>query len=105
MTKKIVTIDRRAGKELKGFSVKVKLEFDALIYTLRNEGKLSLPEGKKISRNLFEIRVKVGSIYRGFYAYVGRNEIIILHFFQKKSQKTPIRNFEVAERRLREYER
>lgn len=102
--KKIITIDPRAEKELGKFSNKVRLEFDAVIYILKTEGKLNLPEGKKIGRNLFEIRVKVGSAYRGLYAYIGRDGIVILHFFQKKSQKTPTTSFEVAERRLREYE-
>lgn len=58
---------------------------------------------KKIGRNLFEIRVKVNGEYRGFYAYVLNNVIVILHFFKKKSQKSPLRDLRLAERRLNDY--
>jgi phage-related protein len=102
--KKVLTIDPRAEKELNKFSKKVRLDFDSLIYILRNEGTLGLPDGKKIGRKLFEIRVKVNEIYRGIYAYINKDGIVILHFFQKKSQKTPIRDLKVSERRLKEYE-
>jgi phage-related protein len=102
--KKLVTIDLRAEKELSGFSFEAQREFKSLIYTLKNEGKLSLPAGKKIGDNLFEIRIRVGGIYRGLYAYISRGGIIVLHFFQKKSQKTPIKDLKVARKRFKEYE-
>jgi phage-related protein len=102
--KKRIIIDSRAEKELKKFSEKVQLEFEGFIRILKTQGKIGFPEGKKIGRNLFEIRVKTGGAYRGFYAYIGKEGILILHFFRKKSQKTPLKNIKVAERRLREYE-
>ena len=101
--KKLIAVDPRAEKELNKFDQKVRLDFDSLIKILGNEGKLSIPEGKKIGKKLFEIRVKVNGIYRGIYAYVGKEGIVILHFFQKKSQKTPIKSIKIAERRLKEY--
>lgn len=74
-----------------------------MIEILKTEGKLELPKGKKIDRNLFEIRVKVGGEYRGFYAYILDDVVLILHFFKKKSQKSPLRSLRLAERRLYEY--
>ncbi len=68
------------------------------------EGKLDLPHSKKVTRNLFEIRVKFQGEYRGFYAYIGKLDIVILHFFRKKTQKTPIKDLELAQRRLKQYE-
>jgi phage-related protein len=102
--KKIVKIDTRAEKELRDFSLDVQKEFRGLIQTLGIEGRLDLPRGKKIGSNLFEIRVKFKGEYRGLYAYVLGNDVIILHFFQKKSQKTPIKDLKVSERRLKDYE-
>ena len=102
--KKVVTIDRRAEKELVRFPIEVQKEFKSLIYTLKNEGRLSLPDGKKIGNNLFEIRIRVNGVYRGLYAYISSDGIMVLHFFQKKSQKTPIKSLKIARKRFKEYE-
>ena len=55
--KKIIQIDRHAEKEISKFSKKVQIKFRALINILSSEGKLELPDGKKLSNGLFEIRV------------------------------------------------
>jgi len=103
MEKKIV-IDGNAWKELKEFSLEIQDEFYALLDTLREEGRLNPPEGKKISKDIFEIRVKLKGEYRGLYTYFGKTNILVLHFFRKKTQKTPIKNIKLAGRRLKQYE-
>ncbi len=102
--KKKVFLDRNAKKELDHFSENVKVEFEAYFEILKNEGRLTLPEAKKVTKDLFELRVKIGGEYRGFYAYIGKMYIIILHFFKKTTQKTPIKNIKTAKRRLDKYE-
>lgn len=102
--KKKLLFDNRAEKELRKFSQKVQVEFEAYFIILKQEGRLSFPESKKIDRNLYELRIKYKGEYRGFYGYIGRNYIIILHFFVKKSKKTPLRNLKTAKRRLKQYE-
>ena len=48
---------------------------------------------------LYEIRVEVGSdIYRGFSFFDKGQLIILLNGFQKKTQKTPKNNIELAEK-------
>lgn len=101
---KRVFIDKNAEKELREFSQEVQLEFQGHFENLRTQGKIDFPDSKKIKRNLFEIRVKYEGEYRGFYAYVEKLEIIILHLFRKKTQKMPAKNLKVAERRLKNYE-
>ena len=103
MEKKIV-IDENAGKELKEFSLEVQDEFQASLDTLRIKGRLESPEAKKISKDIFEIRIKLKGEYRGLYTYFGKKNILALHFFRKKTQKTPIKNIKLAERRLKQYE-
>ncbi len=45
---------------------------------------------KHLEDGIYEIRVKVGSdIYRIFCFFDAGNLVILLHAFQKKSQKTP----------------
>lgn len=53
---------------------------------------------------LFEIRVQSGSdIFRIFCFFDSNNLVVIGHGFQKKSQKTPQREIERAEKIKREY--
>lgn len=102
--KKIVRFDSKAQKELYKLDILVQREFTGLIIKLEKDGKLNFPEAKKIDNNLFEIRVKLGGAYRGFYGYMEGDYIVILHFFHKKSQKTPSKNLKLTLRRLKQYE-
>ena len=53
---------------------------------------------------LFEIRVEVGSnIFRVFSFFDEGNLVILLNGFQKKSQKTPKNEIELAEKLKKEY--
>lgn len=101
--KKQIVIDKSAEKELGKLSEEVQLKFQGHFEALGEEGKLDFPDARKISKDLFEIRVKLKGQYRGFYAYVQEDYVIILHIFQKKTQKTPLMNIEMAERRLVKY--
>lgn len=102
--KKSIFLDRNAEKELREFSEEVQLEFEAYFKILELEGKLDLPHAKKVTKDLFEIRIKLQGEYRGFYAYIGKLDIVVLHFFRKKTPKTPIKDLELAQRRLKQYE-
>ncbi len=53
---------------------------------------------------LFEIRVEVGSnIFRVFTFFDEGNLVILLNGFQKKTQKTPKNEIELAEKLKKEY--
>jgi phage-related protein len=53
---------------------------------------------------LYEIRVEVGSnIFRIFCCFDKGNLVILFNGFQKKSQKTPRQEIELAEKLKREY--
>jgi phage-related protein len=60
---------------------------------------LRLPHSKKISKNIFELRIKGMQEVRIFYAFY-KNKIILLHGFIKKSQKLPVREIEYAEKQF-----
>jgi phage-related protein len=58
-------------------------------------------EGKK---GLYEIRVEVGNnIFRIFCCFDRGNLVILFNGFQKKTQKTPSKEIEKAERLMNEY--
>ena len=59
---------------------------------------LSLPHSKKITKELYELRIKGKQEIRIIYVFL-RNNIYLLSGFQKQSQKTPKREIKTAERR------
>ncbi len=63
---------------------------------------LGLPYTKAMGEGLFEIRAKgKEGIGRSFFCTVKGKEIVILHSFTKKSQKTPKRELATARKRLK----
>lgn len=61
------------------------------------------PHVKHVERKLWELRIRcVEGTYRYLMTVVERRVIILLHAFQKKSQKLPLRELETARRRMRD---
>lgn len=59
---------------------------------------------KLTNTNLWEVRVQVGNnIFRILGLIDGDNLIILTNGFQKKTQKTPKKEIELAEKRMRDY--
>ena len=100
---KFLYIDRRAEAELMHFSEAVETDFRALFTLLEERGALDFPEARKITPDLFELRVRLEGSYRGFYAYLDADAIVVLHCYQKKTQKAPARNLKTAQQRLQRY--
>ena len=101
--KKAVQIDKNAEKEISKFPKIVQIKFRALINILIIKGKLEYPDGKKLPKGLFEMRIKHDNAYRSFYAYLKQNLIIVLSAFIKKTQKTPLKELKKAYKRLKQY--
>src|SRR2546425_2740709 len=56
------------------------------------------------TENLWEVRAEyAGKIYRILACTAKGNRVILLHGFQKKSQKTPRHELEIAEQRKKRY--
>jgi len=60
---------------------------------------LQMPHARPLSghRGLWELRA--GAIRLFYFAHTGR-QLVILHAFRKKSQRTPAREIAIAERRM-----
>ena len=64
---------------------------------------LGEPHTKAFGGGLFELRLKgAEGIARVFYCTLVGKRIVMLHSFMKKSAKTPTRNREIAESRMKE---
>ena len=56
---------------------------------------------KTINSSAFELRIKDSSgAYRVFYVLFDKGRILIPHAFTKKTQKTPLKEINVAKKRL-----
>jgi len=78
----------------------VKAKFIGMIDFLEEYGPfLSGKYTKKIRKNLYELRITEKEQIRVFYT-VWQQEIILLHTFKKKTQKTPLKEIETALLRL-----
>jgi phage-related protein len=84
--------------------VKEKI-FSDLERLVRFNVELGSPYVEKVKgRDFWELRTRIGGdIYRTFYfAYTGK-KFVLLHGFQKKSQKAPGKELQAAEDRMRDY--
>jgi phage-related protein len=105
MTKwEISYYNEKVAKQVANLPSKIKARYFALADEMMNYGpNLGLPHTRAMGDGLFELRIKAAEgIARAFYCTVIHHTIEILHVFIKKSQKTPLKEIEVAKKRLRE---
>jgi len=85
---------------------KVRLKFNWTLKLIATVDKIPIKYFKHIaaSSGIYEIRVEVGSdIFRVFSFFDKGNLIVLINGFQKKSQKTPKNEIELAEKLKKEY--
>ncbi len=71
---------------------------------LKDQGNLlRMPHSKKITKNIFELRIKGIESIRMLYAFGAKEVIYLLHGFKKKTQKIPLREIKLAENRIKRY--
>jgi phage-related protein len=64
---------------------------------------LGMPHTRAMGDGLFELRLKAAEgIARVLYCTVVARRIVMLHQFIKKSEKTPRKELEIAQRRMKE---
>lgn len=95
-----VNWDRRLQKDLDKLNIIQRSRVDSTVELFKDRAfLLSKKDLKKISKGVWELRQ--GNI-RLLFGMIG-NEAIIVNIFVKKSQKTPLKEIKLAERRLQEY--
>ena len=66
---------------------------------------LGMPHTRAMGEGLFELRLKAAEgIARVFYCTVVNRNIVVLHSFTKKTDKTPPRELKVARQRMKEHQ-
>ena len=96
----------KARDSIRDFPEDVRREFGKAIFDLQNGAKLAMPLSRpmpSIGLGVEELRVRDRSgAYRVFYYTRLADSILIFHAFSKKTQKTPINEIALAQRRLKE---
>lgn len=84
---------------------KIQAKFARIFDLLEDKGTMvGMPYVRPIAGKIYEIRVEQSTnIYRILYFTYTNRQIILLHGFQKKTQKTPKKEIDLAEKRRKEF--
>ncbi len=101
---KITFINTKAEQEAMSFPAGVLAHFLHILELIEEFGPtLGRPHTAPMGSGLFEIRAKGREgIGRALFCTSSAREVIILHAFVKKTQRTPIAALGIARRRMRE---
>lgn len=101
---KFVYYNNRVEKDILNLPIELLSEFLGLQEMMEiKEPSLGMPFTRAMGNGLFEMRIRdKDNIARIFYATVIAEEIVILHNFIKKTQKTPVHELKLAKKRLKE---
>ena len=85
-------------------SEKVVDKIDYALTLLESQDKVSKKFVKYLRDEIYELRAEYeGNIYRVFFIFDNGNIVVLFNGFQKKSQKTPIKELEKAIKLKEEY--
>lgn len=97
--------DKPVEEFLAGLDAAVRAKIVRTLELLRTQQIMPAKFWKKLrGSDLWEVRVEyAGNIYRVLATFAKNNRVVLLHAFQKKSQKTPRQDMEIALRRQKRY--
>ncbi|MEI8139971.1 MAG: type II toxin-antitoxin system RelE/ParE family toxin [bacterium] len=94
--KKLYSATRKVREFIETQPPEIQVEYVKLVERIESDGHLVEPFGKKLDRNLFEMRLRRGRQVRIVYFYYMGNRVIGVHAFVKKTQQTPQRELSQA---------
>ena len=94
----------KVRQEIEAWPVGIAADFFRLTDLMESHGAdLRLPHSRAMGQGLFELRCRgAEGIGRAFYCTMVGQEIVILHSFIKKTQKTSDAELATARKRLRQ---
>ena len=103
----ITYYSREVQEDIMNLPVKLQARYIGLTQRMLVYGpNLGLPHTDAFGGGLFELRLKgVEGIARVFFCTMTEQEIIMLHSFVKKTQKTPAKELKLAKQRMKELKR
>lgn len=105
MTWKVELLNEAVEAELLALPNDMQARFIHIAELLETFGpqRVGMPHIRPLERKLWEMRMtgKAG-IGRGIYVAAHGKRLVVLHFFIKKTQKTPRQALEIAQARMKE---
>ncbi len=100
----ITYYSNRVFQSISKLPLKMRTRYLALTDAMIHRGPhLGMPHTRAMGEGLFELRIKAKEgIARIFYCVQIKHEIVMLHSFIKKTQKTPDKELKTALKRLQE---
>ena len=80
----------------------VQVKYERIIDLLEEKGRLISPYAEKVEKGLFAIRILKPKNIRVFYVYMTGDEVYGIHAYEKKSQKIPVKELNLARKILKQ---
>lgn len=99
------TLSAEVDAEIEALPPALQARFIRLMEMVEALGleQLHEPHVKHVEGKMWELRAKATEgIARGFYVTVTGRRVVVLHVFEKKSQKTPRTALQLARQRLKQ---
>ena len=104
MTWKVSFFSRRLEGEILALPAGFVARFLRYAERMEHYGPdLGMPHTRAMGQGLFELRLKAAeAIARILYCTIVDRQIVMLHQFVKKTEKTPAKELDIARRRMKE---
>lgn len=103
---KVAYSSQASKKEVESLPVDMRARFQRIVELMETAGThmIGMPYMRQIDGEIYEMRLRgVAGIARAMYVAVEKDELVILHSFVKKTQKTHQQAIELAKKRWRNY--
>ena len=103
----IIYYSQEVQEEIMNLPVTLQARFIGLTDRMMEHGpNLGLPHTNSFGGGLFELRLKgAEGIARVFFCLIVKQQIVMLHSFIKKTQKTPDKELKLAKQRMKEFKK
>lgn len=97
MKRRIFTFGRYFAEFMESLTAKEREKVDYGLVLLKTQDRLPSKFVKHIRNGLYELRTEYdGNIYRVFFVFDEDKIVVLFNGFQKKTQKTPLREINMA---------
>jgi phage-related protein len=105
MAWRVEVLDQRVERELSALAQDIRQRFLRIAELIERHGIAAMrePHVKHLEGKLWEMRMKGrDGIARAIYVTAAGERVVVVHAFEKKTQKTPGRALEIARERAKE---
>ncbi len=105
MTWTVTFLNEQVAEELSALPADVRARFSRVVGLIEGHGleRVREPHVKYLRGRIWEMRMSGrDGIARALYVTASGKRVVVVHVFEKKTQKTPGREIEIAEQRSKE---